>query len=1037
MTESGTILVVDDSPTTSEFIRYLLADAGYGVQVADSGEQALTAIAQALPDLVLLDLCLPKMDGLEVCRRLKEAERTRDLPVIILTALGSGEQRTAGLKAGAVDYLVKPLHNEELLLRVGTQLALRRATRMLHDELRERQRVAVELRQAQANLAALLESTPDFIYSVDLEHRLLTFNTAVADYYRKTYGTAAGIGVPVDKLMPPERAAEWSALYRRAVAEGGFQQDHVLPDGRTIELSFSRVVQNEEIIGVAVFCKDITDRKQAVEALRESEYLYRQLFEGMLNGFAYCRIILEGDCPRDFVYLSTNRAFETLTGLKDVAGRKVSEVIPGILETDPGLIQTYGRVALSGKSESFEVYVASLQMWFAISVYCPEREHFVAVFDVITERKQAEAKLRETRDYLENLIDHAHAPIIVWDPQFRITRFNQAFELLTGRLASEVIGLPIEILFPPYAVQNSLRLINEAIAGDRWEPVELEVAHSGGMVFTVLWNIAMVFAADGKTPIATIAQGNDITDRKLAELELQESQNRLHNIINNIPDLVWLKDREGSFVVVNEPFGRACGRKPAELTGLTDLDVWPGELAERYRRGDIEVITSGKRRQVEEPLTDQSGRTSWVETIRTPIRDEAGVIIGIAGIARDITARKRLQQEQVETITESMKAYRKLQETQQQLVQSEKLAAVGTMISGLAHELNNPLAGVIGYAELLQDAELDSQARGDLAEIVNNAMRCKKIIENLLIFSRKREPRREVCDLNEAVRQAYALKAHDIELDNIKVELALAPELPATCADIYQFEQVFLNLINNAHHALQKGEPPRRLALSSRVSVAGKLVFSVANNGPLIPAEFINKIFEPFFTTKDVGQGTGLGLAISHGIVREHGGTITVASSAAAGTVFTIVLPVDLTMAAGTADKPAAPAVAKKIRVLVIDDEAPVRKVMQRLIEFRGGEAVTCVSPAEAAGHIRAGGFDVIFCDIRFPGAENGFAVHDLFSKEGPDPRAEFVLMSGQSADPEILAEVDRRGVRFLAKPFTRDEVVGIIAGLGDKGTVT
>ncbi|MCZ7584012.1 MAG: PAS domain S-box protein [Deltaproteobacteria bacterium] len=262
---------------------------------------------------------------------------------------------------------------------------------------------------------------------------------------------------------------------------------------------------------------DITDEKRAERALRESEELYRSLFENMLNGFAHCEMVFEEGRPVDFIYLNVNTAFERQTGLRGVVGKKVSEVIPGILESNRDLIEIYGHVAATGAPEQFEIFVPPLDMWFAVSVYSPTQDHFVAVFDVITERKRAEEAIRLQKRQLQALLD-------------------------------------------------------------------------------------------------------------------------------NIPDIAWLKDREGRFIAVNEPFGRSCSHRPNELVGKTDLDIWPSELAERNRADDRDVMDSRKRKRVEEPFVDKRAVPVWIETIKTPVLDENGDVIGTAGIARDVTERHEAEE---------------------------------------------------------------------------------------------------------------------------------------------------------------------------------------------------------------------------------------------------------------------------------------------------------------------------------------------------------------------------------------------------------
>jgi PAS domain S-box-containing protein len=295
--------------------------------------------------------------------------------------------------------------------------------------------------------------------------------------------------------------------------------------------------------------------------LSESENRYRTLFDNMLDGYAYCQMLYDdrGDAV-DFVYLDVNSAFGKLTGLKKVKGKKVSEVIPGIRQSDPALFELYGRVVKSGRPAKFEMELNSLDMWFSVSVYAVPEQRFVAVFENITERRRSEltlhsaheelltaneqlqeeihertrieSSLRETRDYLENLFNYANAPIICWDQDLKITRFNHAFERLTGYPAAEVLSKRLDILFPDATAQISLEEINRTLIGERWESVEIPILRRDGEVRTALWNSANVYAEDGTTITATIAQGVDITVRKQAQAELARRAEEL-DLLNN------------------------------------------------------------------------------------------------------------------------------------------------------------------------------------------------------------------------------------------------------------------------------------------------------------------------------------------------------------------------------------------------------------------------------------------------------------------------------------------------------------------------
>jgi PAS domain S-box-containing protein len=268
---------------------------------------------------------------------------------------------------------------------------------------------------------------------------------------------------------------------------------------------------------------DATERKQAEEKLKKSETLYRSLFDHMLNGFAYCRMLNDKNQPLDFIYLAVNAAFERLTGLKNVEGKRVSEVIPGIQTADPGLLEIYNRVASSGKAEQFELFLESLQMWFAVSVYCPQTGYFVAVFDVITERKRAEQALKEIEAFNSSLLENAPNPILVYDLDYSIRYVNPAFETLTGFLKTELVGRKQpypwwpEDKYNDYENENSRMKTGEIMALDRYilkknrEP---------------LWVAIRIQKVDNQGQVKYyLSNWLDVTGHKLSEDALQEEVN--------------------------------------------------------------------------------------------------------------------------------------------------------------------------------------------------------------------------------------------------------------------------------------------------------------------------------------------------------------------------------------------------------------------------------------------------------------------------------------------------------------------------------
>jgi PAS domain S-box-containing protein len=296
--------------------------------------------------------------------------------------------------------------------------------------------------------------------------------------------------------------------------------------------------------------REITERKRAEGALRESEHRYRSLFSGMTEGFALHEIICdEKGEPCDYRFLDVNPAFERLTGLKreDVIGKTHSEVLP---DDDPVWVKAYGAVALTGEPAQFDNFSQALGRHYEVFAYSPAERQFAVVFMDITERKRAEEVLHETKDYLEKLINYANAPVIVWDPSFKITRFNHAFERLTGLRSAEALGEPLSILFPESSRDVSLDHIRRAVSGEHWEAVEIPILKTDGSVRTVLWNSANIYGAGGTTVIATIAQGQDITERKRMEEALHRSRDELETRVQE--RTIELQEAKENLEVINE-----------------------------------------------------------------------------------------------------------------------------------------------------------------------------------------------------------------------------------------------------------------------------------------------------------------------------------------------------------------------------------------------------------------------------------------------------------------------------------------------------
>ncbi|MBP6506574.1 MAG: response regulator [Opitutaceae bacterium] len=377
-----------------------------------------------------------------------------------------------------------------------------------------------------------------------------------------------------------------------------------------------------------------------------------------------------------------------------------------------------------------------------------------------------------------------------------------------------------------------------------------------------------------------------------------------------------------------------------------------------------------------------------------------------------------------------------LKGTQAQLVQSEKLSAVGQFVAGVAHELNNPLTAVIGFSDLLVQVSTDDKARPHLELIAKSAHRCHKIVQSLLSFARQHAPERKLIKLNGVIDEVLEIMAYDLRTSNIKVVTQFAAGMPVIMADAHQLQQVFVNILSNARQALQTFRQEGQITVRTRLA-SDFLHVEFEDNGPGIRPENLSKIFDPFFTTKPVGKGTGLGLSLSYGIISEHGGRITAQSEVGCGTTFIIELPIAADKAGMRADSAApftrAPRPLGGGRaVLVVDDEEWIRELIQSLLQ-QDGYVVQAVGGGESAIEaLRRVNFDVIVSDWKMPGM-NGIQLYEHLTTADPTAARRVLFMSGDVINDVFNDFLKRHGKTCLPKPFQIDEfraaVAAVLAG--------
>jgi two-component system NtrC family sensor kinase len=389
------------------------------------------------------------------------------------------------------------------------------------------------------------------------------------------------------------------------------------------------------------------------------------------------------------------------------------------------------------------------------------------------------------------------------------------------------------------------------------------------------------------------------------------------------------------------------------------------------------------------------------------------------------------------------KAAESLADTRERLVQTEKLSTVGQFVAGVAHELNNPLAVVIGFSELLVSKKPEEKFRTQLEIIGKSAQRCHKIVANLLSFSRVHRPERKAIALNSTIDEVVELMAYDLRTSNIEVVKDLQAALPPIVADPHQLQQVFVNIMGNARQAVEAFRPDGRIILRTRAN-NGLVRVEIADNGPGITPENKRRIFDPFFTTKPVGKGTGLGLSLVCDIIKDHSGTIDLASEFGHGATFIIELPI---CADAVASSPSAvraqvrrlrPAGTSGKTVLVIDDEEWMLTLARELLGDIGHTVELAADGETALAAIERRDFDAIVCDWKMP-KMSGVQLFERLQDSRPHLTERVLFMSGEFIDPSFQEFLTRHERTCLPKPFPieefRDAVEKIITVAGSPVT--
>ena len=504
----------------------------------------------------------------------------------------------------------------------------------------------------------------------------------------------------------------------------------------------------------------------------------------------------------------------------------------------------------------------------------------------------------------------------------------------------------------------------------------------------------------------TILTLRDVTEMRRAHQELARSESRYRHLFEDASDAIMTFDSLGRFTSVNDAGERISGYRRDELIGkffgpLLPLTELPRAVLE-FRKA-----LSGQPGQFESVVVRKDGQRRHITiTYSCPQRSRE-----VLCLIRDATEEKQLQQ---------------------QLMQSEKMGAIGQLVSGVAHELNNPLASIAAFAQLmLSDGNLNADDRHATDVISSEAKRAARIVHNLLTFARQHKAEKSYANINQVVENTLELRGYDLSVRGIEIERGYVEPAPSTMVDAYQLQQVVLNLVTNAEQAMGALERPRHRLLVRTRADADVIRIEIEDTGPGIPADSLERIFNPFYTTKPVGQGTGLGLSISLGIISEHGGRIWAENvPAGGGARFCIELPrVAPEGDAAAVAAPPAIALPGGLQILVADDEAPIRQSLTRFLERAGHTVIAVDSGSAAMAAAKEQPFDAVLLDMRMPDV-SGKQVFEQWRKAQPELARRVVFLTGDIVSADLQQFLAGTGQPFLAKPFDLDVVLQMLQPL-------
>jgi PAS domain S-box-containing protein len=857
------------------------------------------------------------------------------------------------------------------------------------------------LAESEARYRAVVDAQTEFIIRVAPDGCWTFMNEAARRYIGQPIEAACSRCVQQPDFVHPEDRA----IYRAHVAQ-------LTPEAPTHTVEFRGLhpdgsVHWEQWTDTGVFDaegrlveiqsvgREITDRKRAEAARDAAERLRRAALEAALD----CYIGIDaGGRVVEF-----NAAAERTFGYAraEALGRPMAElVIPPHLRAAhvAGLARhlATGDSRLLGRRIEVDAMRADGSV-FPIELVIVRGEHeggplFLAYLRDLSERRAAEKALAESEARFRTIAENVPVGIM-------ISEIGTARPLFANAHARGQLGLgsgPLpETMRGTWANPGDRdRLLAEIEWNGSVSGFEAEILAGDGRRITTLVSATRI--DHGGRP-ALLTATVDITDLRRTQAELEASEARLNAIIaaNPVPlNIARLSDRKLLFV--NRPYIEMYGLEGVDLDSF-DRDTLYEDPAERvFIYGEIAAGREVTNYELMLRKADGTPVPTSLTSRRILFQGEPALVTSSV----DLTALRAAQAEAARS--------------REALHQSEKLTALGALLAGVAHELNNPLSVVVGYSSMLQELSPDPAMAGRLEKIHAAAERCARIVRTFLAMARARPPKRGPVDLADVTMGALDLAGYGLRSADVQVAVDVSGALPPVQGDADQLHQVVVNLVVNAQQALLARTSPRRLAVRAWREGA-EAVLEVADNGPGMTPEVAKRAFEPFFTTKPQGVGTGVGLSVCHGIVEAHGGRIELSTAPGEGARFRVRLP--LAEAAGVAADRAAPAPAGTGRVLIVDDEPEIAALLAERLRAEGLGVATAASGRRALAALEAGGIDAVVSDLRMPDMD-GAALAGEIARRWPALAGRLILITGDALGADPNGRLATRALPIFEKPL-------------------